>query len=681
MNIVAMIPAEKESLLDVDSEFSYPLTIRESDCSVFIVESPSGIGVRIRPTLDENAKSGVAFNQNELISIDLIEHKKFQYTSPTSLLDSRPTKAGKFGGNDSTTIPLNGPFMRLSDDSGWVFGSKDGRKVIRQVPVHDGFWVMIVHNPPFGHCLRWHPVERDDFRARRCDRSFDPDIIGTSTQSDDDFVVYWPTQRLYCDKRVVHPISGVEFFRVQGTRGWVFNNRRSKIPYLLDDNCCRKGLFAFQNLKPAPMEIRAWATTEDSARVGRMVASQEIVIADMIIEIPQSTDNGIVVSFIHLVNGGWLFQKKENNKFLLGKVTIDYGYWVFKVVNESGISTSLQPMLKEVASQNVVRTFFCCNNLVKCDRKITSHSGASYYRVIDTQGWITEISDGMSMIEMLRSSTFPPVSERNDSTIKSTGWWDPQFVRGIAAVANEGNIEELDFDEVNRLIRFTSGNDAIVSVFFSTRTTGISIVDSSNSRLQVFRKNCTARQLLEIMNDPLSYVEKRFDSKNKKLTVINTSIGSGFVIEQQEEEVRTDLISTNVEVRSLKLKQLALLNSLTAFEAKSRNDALKIKEETDLLQKCIKESKISTPAPVPSSQPNLIRSVSIKRGKALLKTRILHESSKEKYACSVCRRVFHNVQYLNHHRRDVHGLECNRCFCIFTTPQLLKQHREVEGHW
>jgi len=52
----------------------------------------------------------------------------------------------------------NGPFLRLTDGSGWLFETVRGERVLDQVPVETGLWPFRVAAPPPGIALAPHPV-------------------------------------------------------------------------------------------------------------------------------------------------------------------------------------------------------------------------------------------------------------------------------------------------------------------------------------------------------------------------------------------------------------------------------------------------------------------------------------------------------------------------------------------
>jgi hypothetical protein len=250
------------------------------------------------------------------------------------------------------------------------------------------------------------------------------------------------------------------------------------------------------------------------------------------------------------------------------------------------------------------------------------------------------------------------------------------------------------------LIRFSYIKQTLINVFFLTRTVGIEIESETYGKTQIFRKNCNASNLFEIMKDPQQFAENGLKGRSKDglmYTILNTTAGFGYLIEE-EEEIRGNLAVSRVEMRSLKLKQATILREIKAFEDHNRSEARKIKEECDKLrQRAL--AKCPPATTTPPTQPSIVRRSSPIKGpssfpaiaptpnnattqsKSPAKMRLYHQTTQEHFTCQVCHRVFQNEQYLNHHRRDIHGLECNHCFKVFNTHQLLKRHREAENHW
>ena len=102
-------------------------------CFVYKVDS-GRIGVRSRLNVGDEYQTDEAFDAGELISIDLIR--------PSRVVGS-----------------TNGPFLRLSDGSGWLFEKKYGDAMMTKIPVSIGLWSFVVDNGATGIALRRHPVD------------------------------------------------------------------------------------------------------------------------------------------------------------------------------------------------------------------------------------------------------------------------------------------------------------------------------------------------------------------------------------------------------------------------------------------------------------------------------------------------------------------------------------------
>jgi len=96
----------------------------------------------------------------------------------------------------------NGPFLRLTNGMGWLFEYKRGEQMMREVFIETGFWHFRVVNEA-GIQLRKQPIDKFKFRFS---------------------TVYPPGEILMCDRKIVGA-DGVNFYRVEGTTGWVFDKR------------------------------------------------------------------------------------------------------------------------------------------------------------------------------------------------------------------------------------------------------------------------------------------------------------------------------------------------------------------------------------------------------------------------------------------------------------------------
>lgn len=113
-------------------------------------------------------KTNLSFENDDLVSVDLI----------------RPSRVA-----GST----NGPFLRLSDNSGWIFEKKYGAVMAKRLPVDKGLWTFYVD---IATNLLAHP------------HTYIPKFADSST-------TYMPMQLLHFDRRVVSPSTKIASYRVQ----------------------------------------------------------------------------------------------------------------------------------------------------------------------------------------------------------------------------------------------------------------------------------------------------------------------------------------------------------------------------------------------------------------------------------------------------------------------------------
>ena len=81
------------------------------------------------------------------------------------------------------------------------------------------------------------------------------------------------------------------------------------------------------------------------------------------------------------------------------QVGVDSGSWHFKIVNSNGIGLRKHPIddwnyrFNEIYEQSEV---------VTCDRRIQNMSGASFYRVKGTDGWIFDRQNDYQMMFLVK---------------------------------------------------------------------------------------------------------------------------------------------------------------------------------------------------------------------------------------------------------------------------------------
>lgn len=300
----------------------------EEGCFVYQLLKP--LDVRSQQNVGDEYKTGKVFNPGELVSVDLFR--------PSRLPDS-----------------TNGPFLRLADQSGWLFEKKFGDVVMRRIPVESGLWCFYVDNTPTGIILRSHPVDRKDVRV--------PHIKN-----------YSPMQKIYCDRKVKQ--SHVSYYRVQGTEGWVFDKRVSPSinNILIPEHLVKTGLFVYENISSIGIGIRDRITVDLEYTTGMSVAPGELVAADMVTDSP-TQPGGPNGSYARLTDGsGWVFEYKDGEK-LMDRLPIVEGKWRFRVENApAGIGLRRQP----IDSQNFLSELsYAPGEEIECTHKVQASSGAA----------------------------------------------------------------------------------------------------------------------------------------------------------------------------------------------------------------------------------------------------------------------------------------------------------------
>jgi hypothetical protein len=162
---------------------------------LFAYRAVHGVATRSWPTCtDDSARTSRKVDAGEIVVADLIRDDSANANSTTG--------SREYGG----------PFVRLTDGSGWLFVYMNPTPVLEQIPVETGkTWMVAVLNDPVGLKLRQQPVDSQE-KVYETKYGF-----GTV---------------LECDARIVSPDhSGVSFYRVRGTNGWLFDERNG-IPML-----------------------------------------------------------------------------------------------------------------------------------------------------------------------------------------------------------------------------------------------------------------------------------------------------------------------------------------------------------------------------------------------------------------------------------------------------------------
>ena len=603
----------------------------ESGC--FVYKVLHCIGVRSTASTDEKYKLGprTYFSPGDLVSVDLILH---------------------------TPNDQNGPLLRLSDGSGWLFERNESRNItfVEQVPVDKGLWSFYVDNEPVGVDVRNHPMDQlqDDASEIVLKQ------VGRTLP---------PMERIFCDRRV-RGRNGVCFYRLQGSShaSWIFDKRIDEngfVGFMVHpDSLVQTGLFAYRAI--ANISIREFSNICDDVKTSWCVKSNENVVCDLVRESPYNHGNG---PFLRLSDGsGWLFVHKQGQK-LMEEIPIQEGRWKLQVSNSDGIQLRKQPIdYTESRYPNV----YAENDVVLCDRKIPAQlpSHATFYRVEGTDGWIFDRRGDHRM-----AYEIPVDFSDQPSTPNNQGGWTVEFVRGCAAAAKEG-IEEIAFNNQNRVVSFRHPNGARINVYYTTKTIGTALDHPTQGRTQLFRRNCTRDELIEILKNPRVHTGHGYfrASKRARMETAPSTLGPFSIIPSNgaaedvniEEDFRNRLKDLDEEMDELVEKRKVLWQSIHIHEAirvENNRDWWKRKTEHDGVLQAELNARLEAKRQQEAEE---------------VRRRLLEVATR---TCSYCGREFVNRSAMRNHVRDVHEPSCQVCGKSFTSKGALNQHVNDTGHY
>lgn len=574
----------------------------ESGCFVYEVVCEDRVLVRSSPSnWNFHVVQNLYFEHGEWISVDLIRHSR----EDTAQQQQR-----------------EGPFLRLSDGSGWILAKEQNRDLVKRIlveeePIEDDqpVWTFRADNLPKGVDLLRHPVEHLSSK----ENLFPPDEGGRT---------FRPMQEIVCDRKVQCSNNGSNFFRVQGTCGWVLdrtqrpgNNHYRQL--IIPSRLVEPGLFAFRILAPDGLQIRKACHVGDGSSnlTSANVQYGEIVIASLVRQSPLNNGNG---PFVRLSDGsGWLFQHQQGRR-LLEEVPVQSGR--YELCLQRPTRPRGQP-LQDYFYQNCSSSIgpqLQPGDTVVCDRKVTNpNTRVTWYRQKDTDFWIwdKETNDSDTESESIVSSIIsegPP-----EIGVPTKQPWSLAFVRGNANAI--GGLEEVKWEPQGRVLSFRSIRDGvtILHIHLDTRTIGQMIESTLGGRRQEFHRNCSDTDLKELLmlcpgrchkrarsSLPPSPIPTRWLpdeddynglSQQQRLvspdaTVSNSDIEQESVREDTsrhdeddseefnaEYECRRNLIDCQRQIRNLLYRQGNLLRSLQLHEEEKHREALDWKSKTEQL--------------------------------------------------------------------------------------------------
>jgi hypothetical protein len=103
-------------------------------------EHLTDMAVRESPTTAIHAMTSKAVPRNQIVMVDwILQHQ-----------------------HRDTENEDDGPYLRLTDGSGWLFEYKSGNCTMQSVPVKLGTWEIQILNPPVGVGVRTYPQDTQD---------------------------------------------------------------------------------------------------------------------------------------------------------------------------------------------------------------------------------------------------------------------------------------------------------------------------------------------------------------------------------------------------------------------------------------------------------------------------------------------------------------------------------------
>lgn len=420
------------------------------------------------------------------------------------------------------SLSVTEAYARLSDKTGWILISDKNVDYCRQVTVESGIYCFYVDNVPHGITTRYHPMDDSTklLPVEKVDRK--------------ELLTLQPMIKIYCDSKVTHPETGVNFYRLQVKNSfyfprWVHDKQCSSKPsnnpdtYKLlpankvTETTNKRQQFAYQILHGTVVRSCPDCTEESKlVKLGYVLQKGEIVVGNLLRESPcPENGNGPFVRLTSTTtsekNRLWLFENKLH-QMILKPLPVLYGYWEFQVVPSifniesqpvdddrinfgTGIFVYKQPLDRCMSTNETTVAFLKIGDYFQCDCKIAQESlddnkntteyeqmtGKKlityYYRVILSDGsfgWVSDnaISGGNSNKPAKLQLLTSYESDTVDGSLPDddSGSWTTEFVRGVAAAACDASIKEIVYQPVGNVLVFQTADFIQINVYCYTKT-------------------------------------------------------------------------------------------------------------------------------------------------------------------------------------------------------------------
>jgi hypothetical protein len=521
---------------------------------------------------------------------------------------------------DQVVTHAGNSLLRLADHTGWLAAEWQGQVAMKRLECKTGLWSWYVDNYPVGITVRRHPLDSAD-------------LLPTERQQHQHLQRLWPFQKIYCDRQVVHPVTGVTFYRLQScsmgnasnsnlsrsikpmlstmvsatstslgdestnaatvqtltmtmmttmaatvpSLGWVYDRTPASkdgqdLFWLLEESMIQRGkLWVYRSLHEDLVIRKVPNIAWNMRRDDELrLPHGDMVAVHQIRTSPYSQGNG---PFLQLTDGsGWLFESR-NGSAVMEQVPVETGHWECKVLNAPvGVGLRRHPMDgQEQLFGNVV---FPYESVLQCDAKVTNpDTKVSHYRVQGTDGWVFDRRDEMEMLEVLSWSSVPKHQQQQ----QPNDGWSPDFVRGIAATV-EG-LQEKAYYPHSRVVSFQIGGSMEIHVFLSTRTVTRAIDHPGlHRKVHSSQRNCTPKDLLAFFRkDAIElFALSQDDDENKeekKEEAEQVEKNEGWTMIEREEELRHELLRVDAEISQLLAKRRKVLQQVTLFDEQRAKEA------------------------------------------------------------------------------------------------------------
>jgi hypothetical protein len=590
---------------------------------------------------------------------------------------------------------ITGPYLRLSDGSGWIFENKAVaagttlHAVCDRLPViHGQTWVFYIH-PCRTAFMRSHPD------------------TGSSVLEP-----LYPLRRVECDAMLIH--RDINWYRIKETQGWVAkqfveelddNIGDSDFAYvdkvtLIPEACICFGMFAFAALQP--IAIRNGPTVEDNDQTERFIESGQICLATVMIHDALDPEYESITPkgngpFLYLPKLGFVFEK-HRHKQVMRQLTAIEGCWALKILCDLQapcgpiLNTALFPRRRFLLGDQQDSMLCSQGQLILCDACVLSPmTGDMFYRIKSNHGfWICVRRDEafvqlQSEADQAMAAEARPELEWDLVEIKARATdnnrqekWSEDFVRGIAAPIDDIFIHDTT-STPGRVV--FSKSAARIHVSYDDKLVIVQVQGAVN----VIFSSCSSKALASILYDPIQAIKKlegghtfpaAFHS-SKQQSLLNVEQR---VVQYEDQPIKGSVVRKQRYAEKESFHERRRAPDSSGVKRLAREFEKKFTVNGSNCTTLVDEGTISgpsrqgalhtlTPCDLTPSEFN-----TSKENKSI--------ACDVNLVCGACYERFSNPGARRLHCFEEHSLfSCNFCVAVFSTKDALKSHRDRLDHW